>query len=240
MKKEHPCTRRPRRSAAVYHRGAGDCRLERGERIDDVRRVAWFPDPERLARTWRKRPSPAVASAGTYKVNTTADLEPTGSACGSRIADCSLRQAIAKADSTTAADTIILPAGRYKLTANGRKAALFVATERSRSRGRAREQTIINASGIQGPSWTVEAAASLSVSRESRSTGGRTTGNGGGIEVDNGNLRLTAVAVTSNVSSEGGRGGHRSLRIQCRIVDSTIRATTTAETAGGSTHTQLT
>ena len=60
--------------------------------------------------------------AGTYTVNSTADLpdaDPADGVCRTANNNCTLRSAIMQADFTVGADTIILPAGTYTLTRAG-------------------------------------------------------------------------------------------------------------------------
>src|ERR1043166_2278639 len=63
-----------------------------------------------------------VVAAATFTVDTTADLPdvtPGDGICGSAGGSCTLRAAVEEANALSGADTVVLPAGHYRLTDGG-------------------------------------------------------------------------------------------------------------------------
>jgi hypothetical protein len=180
-----------------------------------------------------------VASAATYPVNTTADQAPSPSACSGVAGDCSLRQAIFKADfNGEESDTIIVPAGHYGLTISPggedtETGDLDVAEGEVRIEGAGARKTVIDASAIEDRVFEVYADASLALSGATV-TGGQTEDNGGGILVEEGGLSLHGVALVDNEAYNSGYGGGiYSEESELEIIDSTIAGNRNSGDGGG-------
>jgi hypothetical protein len=180
-----------------------------------------------------------VASAATYTVNTTADQAPSPSACSGVAGDCSLRQAIFKADfNGEESDTIVVPAGHYGLTISPggedtETGDLDVAEGEVRIEGAGARKTVIDASAIEDRVFEVYADASLALSGATV-TGGQTEDNGGGILVEEGALGLHGVALVDNEAFNSGYGGGiYSEESELEIVDSTIAGNRNSGDGGG-------
>jgi CSLREA domain-containing protein len=149
-----------------------------------------------------------AALANTYVANKLGDHGPN--ACTH--SDCTLREAITKANHHPGHDTIVLQAGKtYNLSipnvagdedlnATGDLDILGSLKIVSSNKKRAK----VDANGIDrvfevGPASAVSASFKYLKIR-----GGMSSGNGGGIELDNGSLGLTKSAVTGNAGYNGG------------------------------------
>ena len=169
---------------------------------------------------------PALASAATFTVNTTADQAPTPAECSGVSGDCALRQAVDKANSTLGADTVILPAGHYLLTIPGsggdEVGDLNVTEGELRIQGAGARNSVIDASGNGSRIIEVEPGSALSLSGLTV-TGGRTEENGGGIVVEEAFLNLEGVSVSGNESFNDGYGGgdlqRKGRRDDSRVLD---------------------
>jgi len=169
-----------------------------------------------------------AASAATYTVNTTADQAPSPSACNGAAGDCSLRQAIFKADNNgEESDAIVVPAGHYGLTIapggeDTETGDLDVSEGDVAIEGAGARKTVIDASAIEDRVFEVYADAALALSGATV-TGGQTEENGGGILVEEGALSLDGVALVDNEAFNSGYGGGiYSEEAELDIVDSTI------------------
>ncbi len=180
-----------------------------------------------------------VASAATYTVNTTADQPPSPTACNGAAGDCSLRQAIVKADfNAEESDTIVVPAGHYGLTIepggeDTETGDLDVTEGEVAIQGAGARKTVIDASAIEDRVFEVYADASLALSGATV-TGGQTEDNGGGILVEEGGLSLNGVAVVDNEAFNSGYGGGiYSEEAELDIVASTIANNRNSGDGGG-------
>ena len=149
-------------------------------------------------------------------------------------ADCSLREAIAAADS---GDTIIIPVGIYTLTMGTE----LIIDKSLTLIGAGFSDTIIEAaalSPIPNPNEPIEVADfrvfnilaghNVSISSLTIRHGKTTSGNGGGIR-NRGTLTLTNAIVSRNFAYQGGGIGNEA---NLTVTDSTIRGNT-AQTPGG-------
>jgi hypothetical protein len=180
-----------------------------------------------------------VASAATYTVNTTADQAPSPSACNGAAGDCSLRQAISKADfNGEESDTIVVPAGHYGLTIEAgsedtETGDLDITDGNVAVEGAGARKTVIDAGAIEDRVFQVYAGASLALSGATV-TGGRTEDEGGGIEVNEGALSLKGVSLVDNESFNDGYGGGIYVEEgELEIVDSTIARNRNSGDGGG-------
>jgi hypothetical protein len=180
-----------------------------------------------------------TASAATYSVNTTADEASSPAACSGAPGDCSLRQAIFKADTNgEEADTIVVPAGHYGLTIepgseDTETGDLDITDGIVTIEGAGARKTVIDASAIEDRVFEVYADASLALSGATV-TGGRTEDEGGGILVENGGLSLHGVALVDNEAFNSGYGGGiYSEESELEIVDSTIADNRNSGDGGG-------
>jgi Right handed beta helix region len=180
-----------------------------------------------------------VASAATYSVNTTADQAPSPAACSGAPGDCSLRQAIFKADfNGEESDTIVVPAGHYGLTIepgseDTETGDLDITDGAVTIEGAGARQTIVDASAIEDRVFQVYAGAALALSGATV-TGGRTEDEGGGIEVNEGGLSLDGVSVVDNEAFNDGYGGGIYVEEgELEIVDSTIAHNRNSGDGGG-------
>lgn len=154
---------------------------------------------------------PALAGAATYTVNTTADQAPSLSECSGAAGDCSLRQAVDKANTAAGEDRIVLPAGNYALTIQGagedEQGDLDVTEGELRIDGAGARGTVVDASALEDRAFHVHPTVSLTLTGLTV-TGGRVDGEyGGGVLVEEGVLVLERVAVTKNEAINSGRGG---------------------------------
>jgi hypothetical protein len=181
---------------------------------------------------------PALASAATVTVNTTADNAPAPGQCEGAAADCSLRQAIDVADGEPGSTTVVVPAGQYDLTVeptgsdDNDSGDLNVKGE-VRIEGAGARKTIIDAGGIEDRVLTmIEGELDLSGLTV---TGGVVEGNGGGIWVEEGKATLDEVAVTENESFNEARGGGIQVENGGQLVvhDSVISGNRTSGDGGG-------
>lgn len=154
---------------------------------------------------------PALASAGTFTVNTTQDNPPGPGECEGVAGDCSLRQAIDMANGEPGPDTVVLPAGNYGLTIEptggtpGDSGDLNVGGELT-IEGAGARKSVIDASAIKDRVLELEDGGTLTLIHLGV-TGGNTSDGGGGIYSENGELTLEGVAVTDNEADESGYGG---------------------------------
>jgi|GEM_PF-2328708 len=154
---------------------------------------------------------PALATAA-ITVNTTADNAPNPGECAGAPGDCSLRQAIDKANDAGGPETIVLPAGTYPLTIKGgaeneNETGDLDVTGEVTIQGAGARSTTVDATGLEDRVFEVRPAASLSLSRLTVSGGLVTDEYGGGILAENATLALDQVAVRGNTSANSGRGG---------------------------------
>jgi len=181
---------------------------------------------------------PALADAATYTVNTTADQAPSLSECSGVAGDCSLRQAVDKANVVAGEDRIVLPAGNYALTIQGagedEEGDLDASEGELRVEGAGARSTVVDASALADRAFDVHPTTSL-VLTGLTVTGGRVDGEyGGGVLVDEGALALERVAVTQNEAINSGRGGGLGLEeSKVTIVASTISGNRNSGDGGG-------
>jgi len=154
---------------------------------------------------------PALAGAA-ITVNTTADSAPNPGECLGAPGDCSLRQAIDKANDAGGPETIVLPAGTYALTIKGgaeneNETGDLDVTGKVTIQGAGARSTIVDATGLEDRVLDVRPAASLSLSKLTVSGGLVTDEYGGGILAESATLALDQVAVRGNTSANSGRGG---------------------------------
>lgn len=176
--------------------------------------------------------SAAPARAATFTVNTQADVVP--GLCTSPTGGCSLREAINAANGTGAGDTIVLPAGKYLLSAA--TGGTLSITRPLDIRGAGARATVIDGGDAGFRVLRTASTGGISISGLTV-TGGRDT-QGAGI-YNTGVLDLASVAVTGNtaVSATGGAygggianvGGSASLRFN----GGTVSANTAAGRAAG-------
>jgi hypothetical protein len=157
---------------------------------------------------------PALAAGATFTVNTTADNPPSLFSCQGAPGDCSLRQAIVKANGFEGPHTIVLPAGHYALTLKGSEENLgatgdldVTANTQITIEGGGARSTVVDATGLEDRVFEVQPTASLSLSRLTVTGGLAIDQSGGGIQAIEADLALDRVAVRGNVSSESGAGG---------------------------------
>ena len=157
---------------------------------------------------------PALAAAATITVNTTADNAPNPGQCDGAPGDCSLRQAISKANALGGQNEIVLPAGHYALTIDGNEedqneeGDLDVAEASEVSIvGAGARTTIVDANAITDRVFEVRPLASLSLSRLTVTNGLADDEYGGGIYAAEAKLVLDRVTVSANVANKSGRGG---------------------------------
>ena len=176
--------------------------------------------------------APGMALAATYTVNTTADEFSSGPHCAGAPSDCSIRQAADLANADDAADTIVIPAGRYVLKFNGitffRQATIVGAGARS---------TIIDGDGGTGVFDFGNPDNNSTPPIELRDV--TVTGSGGGIGAIRVGTDVTILrtAVSGNATNGvnipfQGEGLPTALAPETRIVDSTISDNTAGAGAG--------
>ena len=170
----------------------------------------------------------------TFTVNRTDDITPrgTGSTCNGVSNDCTLREAVIKANSTSGCDTIMVPAGTYTLTLTG-------TNNHQANVGRLDIQdcvSIVGATGVGGaPASTVQAGTTTSngidkvfsvnpdrnkafdtslsnlVIQFGRNPSSfLTDGAGGGLDWEasnTGNLTITNCTIQNNSTTDGNGGG---------------------------------
>ncbi|MGE5281851.1 MAG: choice-of-anchor Q domain-containing protein [Chloroflexota bacterium] len=180
---------------------------------------------------------PGFASAATYTVNTTADQAPSVGECGGAAGDCSLRQAVDKANSVAGADTIVVPAGRYALTIKGggetENGDLDVTEGGLRIEGAGARSTVVDAAGLEDRAFDAQPSASLTLAGLTV-TGGRTEEGGGGIRGREASLALEGVAVTGNEGFNASSGGGvYAVKGELRVVGSTISGNRDSGDGGG-------
>jgi CSLREA domain-containing protein len=144
------------------------------------------------------------ASAATFTVTTTNDATDAAidGACGITGGGCSLRAAIQEANATTAADTITLPAGRYRITLAGvgEDAAAtgdFDSTNDLTITGAGADKTVIDGNGADRV--LEEISGGLTVEAVTI-TGGLIASDGAGIEQDAGALVVRDSAIVDNAA----------------------------------------
>jgi CSLREA domain-containing protein len=155
---------------------------------------------------------PALAGAATFTVNTTADNPPAPGECLGAGGGCSLRQAVDSANLAGGTNTIIVPAGTYDLTIEAaagdgiENGDLNVSDEALTITGAGARRTVIDANLIEDRLFNAEPGSMLNLEGLGI-TGGRTSGNGGGILAESASLTLDGVALTDNEAYESGSGG---------------------------------
>lgn len=182
---------------------------------------------------------PALAGAATFTVNTTADQAPSPSECSGAAGDCSLRQAVDRANGAAGEDKIVLPAGTYALTIQGtgevESGDLDVTAGELRIDGAGARKSIVDIKSLADRAFDVHPATSLTL------TGLTVTGahvdseEGGGILATEAKLALERVAITDNEVFNSGDGGGLCLEksSQATIVDSTISGNRNSGDGGG-------
>ncbi len=195
--------------------------------------------------------SRAPLSAGkTFTVNSTADApdaDPSNGVCASANGKCTLRAAIMESNFTTIADTIILPAGIYKLTRPGNDDGALIGdldiTAPLTIQGAGPAVTIVDGNGAV----TGDRVFQITSGASDTTLSGLTVRNGkklasafdegGGIYWDGGGSHLTLrnVAVENNASHYGG-GLYLNYSGMGDVVDLdhlTIHANSATAAAGG-------
>lgn len=157
---------------------------------------------------------PAFALGLPLTVNTTTDAAPSPGECEGAPGDCSLRQAIDKANTTLGSDAITLPAGHYTLTIKGSsedegKTGDLDVTEESGVNllGAGTRTTVVDATGLEDRAFDVQPLGALSLSKLTVTGGLVSDENGGGIFAAGASLNLDQVTVRGNTASNSGRGG---------------------------------
>lgn len=160
---------------------------------------------------------PAAASAADYTVDTTADSAPAAGACSGAAGDCSLRQAISKANADTTNDTITVPAGDYKLTIPGANEDNNATGDLDVNKalgtltisGAGARSTTIDATGLGDRVLEVVAGTAdisgFTLTGGSPPYSGPVSGDGGAINND-GTLTLSDSTITGNTSPDDGGG----------------------------------
>jgi CSLREA domain-containing protein len=147
--------------------------------------------------------SAAPAHAATFTVTKTTDTND-----GNCNADCSLREAVIRANAAAGADLIEIPTGYYQLTIAGSDdtAAAGDLDITSKLTLKAMGPVTVDAGG--GHRVVHVLASGTATLSGLRVTGGATTGSGGGIFND-GNVTLTNSTVSGNEAGDdnGGDGG---------------------------------
>ena len=139
----------------------------------------------------------AGAAAATWTVNTTNDAAASGSECMGAPNDCSLRQAIDKADTDPAGDTVELPAGEYDLIQGP-----ITVTQAITITGAAANTTTISGSG-NGDAGIFLLEGDVTISHVTI-TGGSTTGDGGAIDIADGSVTLGDDTLSDDTAASGG------------------------------------
>lgn len=154
---------------------------------------------------------PAVSSAATFTVNTTADGPVVGTCAAAET--CTLRDALAAAEgSTDAEDTVAVPAGTYTLSAG--ELALETTGAVTIAGAGARRTTVDGAGAsrvfslLTGSGELDATFSGLTITGGAETTAGADAGDGGGILFGNGGNELTlrGVAVTGNTTTLNGGG----------------------------------
>lgn len=156
---------------------------------------------------------PAVSFAATFTVNTTADNAPSSTECSGAAGDCSLRQAIDASNHTATDDTIIVPAGDYKLTIAG-------SGEDADMTG---DLDVNKASGTM----TIAGAGARSTTIDATGLGDRV------LQVVAGTLDMSGFTITGGVAPTNGGGGILNSGGTLSLSDSTITANQAPGSAGG-------
>lgn len=157
----------------------------------------------------------APAGAATFTVNTTKDHAPHAGECASPpvARDCSLRQAVAMANSHPNS-TIVIPAGTYRLTIapagpDDNSTGDLNLTATATISGAGASKTIIEA-GVSADSGidrelTMTGAGNLHITGVTLRFGNTTSGVGGAIfDETTGLVALSHVTMTGNQSADGG------------------------------------
>ncbi len=190
----------------------------------------------------------------TFTVNTTTDENDANKVPG----DVSLREAIIQSNATPGANTIVVPAGTYKLTISGSgetagQTGDLDITNSVTIQGAGSASTIINANGLDRALYVLGSGSTVPVVSISGVTieGGRAPdasslgpNNGGGIEVSDATLTVDQSVIENNRTGNGtgtsnsyaGRGGGinvdgGTLTVTNSII--TANATGTGGTFGG-------
>lgn len=160
--------------------------------------------------------APALGSAATFTVDTEADAVPAANACTPAAAmgqTCSVREAfIAAGASPDNDDTVVIPAGDYKLTQGQLNLADTAGAGALTVDGAGARSTILDA---QGASRVINFTAGTVVIDDLTITGGKSAladatalpGDGGGIISDldaDGALTLNRVALVGNTAEQNG------------------------------------
>jgi CSLREA domain-containing protein len=135
-----------------------------------------------------------TASAAPFTVTKTDDTND-----GTCDSDCSLREAIAAANTNGEDDTITVPAGTYSI---GSALNVGEASTTTTIAGANARSTVIDASGSGDRVFLFTGAAVLSHVTVS----GGSNGNGGGIDASTVNLKLSDTTVKSNYAYSSGGG----------------------------------
>jgi len=181
----------------------------------------------------------AVAAADTFVVNTTADVASQVGECEGSPGDCSLRQAIDRANGTAGDNTIEVPAGHYGLTiepsgGENESGDLDVDAESLVIAGAGAEQTVIDAGAIEDRVFYAHPGATLVLLGVTVTGGQIESESGGGILAEEAILVLADSAVEGNVAREASSGGGISLiESQSQILLSTIAGNRNSGDGGG-------
>jgi CSLREA domain-containing protein/uncharacterized repeat protein (TIGR01451 family) len=152
---------------------------------------------------------PAVGSAATFTVNTTADGPGECAVAG---ATCTLRAALTAAtEGTEPANTVVVPAGTYDLTEGELNIGIFEGGT-VQVVGAGARKTIIDAGGtsrvLQSKAATTEIEGLALTGGAATETGGEYAGDGGGAVFDEKaeNVVLRGVTVSGNTATLNGGG----------------------------------
>jgi hypothetical protein len=147
---------------------------------------------------------PALASAATVQVNTTADSLPAPGECSGGSEDCSIRQAI---DAAAAGDTVAIPAGHYLL--DPKPGPLVVLKD-------------LNIAGAGARSTTIDGGDKIQVFQLGSTQPSAPTVSISGVEITGGN-------ADSQTNGAGGILSYGTLT----VTDSTVRGNHAYYTGGG-------
>lgn len=158
--------------------------------------------------------------ASTYTVTKTADTND--SVCD---ADCSLREAIGAANTSSGADTIPIPSGAYTLTLAGSGEDVnatgdFDITGDLTLNGVGAGSTVIDGGGIDRV-LTILSSATVQVNALTVQNGDPGIGFGAGGILNNGTLTMTGAIVSSNTADNFGGGIYNSGSLT--LTDTTVR-----------------
>jgi CSLREA domain-containing protein len=185
----------------------------------------------------------APAAAATFSVNDTADAvdaAPGDGHCATAAGTCTLRAAVQEANARAGGDTIMVPAGTYLLTIEGRGEDMALTGDLDirvdvTITGAGAASTVVDGNGTDrvfeiANSMAVVTISSLTIRNgDQGSVAGDT--DGGGL-YNSGTLTLTDVVVANNTASAGNGGGISSAN-DLTLTGCTVSGNTAANFGGG-------